>query len=236
MKIQDMVYRFKLAAQRVDTQTAPGLKIPQIIIYLNEAMMTLLKTRYGTNNNYQAALEAIQKRIDEWQRVIVPHEILNMEAVDGSENRFQTSLKDTEKPYLFLLRISGIGSQKDCINQRLNMFNAPSNNLDADLDDPNANPNFGWRESTYRLAQDQILAYSDGTFSVDSVDIDYLRYPLALDMAGYKHFDGTDSTDVDCELPDFLHQEIINQAVIDFELSEKHPGVESSMAKKKMEE
>lgn len=236
MKVREMVYRFKQKAQRVDTKSAPGLKLPQIIMYLNSGMMTLLKTRYGTNNNYRQTLESIQKRVDEWQKLIVPHEKLTSNNDLSDDSIYSFDLLDTAEKYLFLLRISTAGTKGNCKEQKLNTFFSPSNNLEADLDNPNAKPNFEWREVLYRFAQDKILAYSDSTFSIDSADIDYLRYPKAVDIAGYKHFDGSDSADVDCELPDFLHEEIINQAVIDFELSEKHPGVESSMAEKQMEE
>jgi hypothetical protein len=236
VKIQEMVYRFKLGAQRVDTKSAPGLKVPQIIMYLNGGMNNLLMQRYGPHNSYQSTLEAIQKRIDEWQRLIIPHEELSSNNDESEKGIYTFSLLETKQKYLFLLRIACYGSQGNCSKQKLNMFFSPSNNLEADLDNPNANPNFGWRESLHRIAQDKILAYSDKTFSIDTADIDYLRYPKALDITGYKHFDGEASVNADCELPEFLHEDIIKQAVIDFELSEKHPGVESSMTRKSMEE
>lgn len=235
MTAQEMVYHFKLKAQRVDTKTAPGLRIAQIIIYLNSGMESLLLQRYGPHNSYTAALEAIQKRIDEWQRLIVPHEILDSEQVDDTE-RYQFDITKTEKKYLFLLRIACFGTKGDCAKKRLTAWFSPSNNLEVDLDNPNAKPNFEWRECLYRLAEDKIIAYSDSTFSIDSADIDYLRYPKDIDITGYKHFDGSDSVVQDCELPKFLHEDIVDQAVINFELSEKHPGVQASIAKKNMSE
>lgn len=231
-----MIYQFKLRAQRVDTKTAPGLKIPQIIIYLNEGMMNLLKLRYGPNNAYRASLEAIQKRIDEWQKLIVPHEELTSTPFQSTNNIFEFDILSTAQKYLFLLRIACYGNKGGCNKQKLNMFFSPSNNLEADLDSPNTKPNFEWREALYRFAQDKILAYSDSTFSIDLANIDYLRYPKPIDIAGYTHFDGSASTNVDCELPPFLHPEILDQATIDFELSQKHPGVESSLMKKQMQE
>lgn len=235
MTVQEMVYQFRLRAQRVDTNSSPTLKTATIITFLNGGMNSLLKERYGTANKYQAALEGIQKRIDEWQRLIVPHEELTGTKVENT-NRFEFSIADTKEKYLFLLRAAFAGTKGSCQSQKLVGILSVSNNLEADLDNPNANPNFEWRECLYRLAQNNIIAYSDSTFSIDTADIDYLRYPKPIDIEGYEHFDKSPSANVDCELPDFLHSEIIDQAVVEFELSLKHPGIESSMAKKQITE
>lgn len=235
MTCQEMVYLFKLQSQRVDTEKAVGLKVAQIIIYLNMGMMQLLKTRYGLTNAYRASLESIQKRIDEWQRLIVAHESLQMTKVEDGLY-YYGDLKSTKKPYLFLLRAGFVGSKGDCAKQKLQSFYSQSDDLEINLDNPDANPNFEWRETLHRLSEDKILAYTDRTFSIDLADIDYLRYPVNIDIAGYIHFDGTASSNVDCELPEFLHSEIVNEAVICFTLGQNQPGVEAAAQLKSIEE
>lgn len=235
MTIKEMVYQFQLGASRVDANAARRLKTPQIIIYLNTGMLELLMQRYGPNNPYRATLESIQKRIDEWQRLIVTHEDLDGVA-DSPNNLFRFNLTDTEQDYLFLLRASFRGTKGDCKNQNIRGLITESDDLDVGLDNPDVKPNFDWRETLYRLAQDHILAYTDGTFSLERANIDYLRYPKALDIAGYTHFDGSDSADVDCELPIFLHKDIITQGILAYEFALKHPGVESTIAAKQQEE
>jgi len=234
MDIRAMVYQFRLQAQRVDTKSTTGIPLPQIIIYLNDGMMSLLLQRYGPNNAYRATLESIQKRIDEWQRLVIPHELIHSTA-DGPEI-YRFDLTATAQKYLFLLRCSFLGSNGKCGNQKFISHYSQSDDLDINLDNPNSNPNFEWRETLHRIAQDKIIAYTDGTFSLDKADIDYLRYPKALDIAGYTHFDNTPSVDSDCELPVFLHRDIVTEAVVLFELSFKQPGVESTAAMKQMEE
>lgn len=236
MTVQEMIYQFKLQAQRVDTKTSAGLAIAQIIIYLNMGMEQLLKRRYSTNNNYQASLEAIQKRIDEWQRLIVPHEDLPLSLFKDYDNVYFANLKDTKQRYLFLLRTHFEGSKDKCNKQRINTFFSASDDLNVDLDNPDAKPNFDWRETLHRLAEDKILAYSDGTFSLDIANIDYLRYPKPIDAKGFKHFDGTDSVDQECELPAFLHSEIINEAILCFNLGQNQPGTQAAAGAKQIEE
>jgi hypothetical protein len=55
--------------------------------------------------------------------------------------------------------------------------------------------------------------FTDGTFTPTKVYIMYLRYPVYIDKAGYKKFDGTDSTDVDCEFETYLEDELLDLAV-----------------------
>lgn len=231
-----MVYQFKLEANRIDSKSSQGLKIPQIISFLNRGMNQLLKTRYGSNNIYGATLESIQKRIDEWQRLIIPHETVKLSAESGT-NRYQASIKDFKEKYLFLLRCSFVASKKDCTDQLVyNTFLTQSDDLNFNLDDPDFVSNFEWREINYRLASDKLIAYSDSTFSIDSADIDYLRYPKLIDLEGYKDFDGNPSSTVECELPDFLHDEIVNEATLLFKLRLGSPDAEGSVAAKQMEE
>lgn len=223
-----MVYLFKMESQRVDTKSTTGIPLAQIIIYLNNGMISLLMQRYGPNNNYRATLESIQKRIDEWQRLVIPHEILD--CIPSDNGRFLADLKGTKEEYLFLLRSSFLGSKGKCGDCKFTSEYSQSDDLDSDLDNPNAKPNFEWREVLHRIAQDKIIAYTDGTFTLDRADIDYLRYPKALDIAGYEHFDGSPSKDVNCELPEFLHKDIVTEGVLAFELSFKQPGVEATAA------
>ena len=41
----------------------------------------------------------------------------------------------------------------------------------------------------------------------------YLRYPNYIDKAGYTKFDGTSSTNVNCELESYLEDELLNLTV-----------------------
>lgn len=235
MKAVEMVYQFKLEADRIDSKFSRGLKLPQIILFLNRGMNQLLKTRYGSNNNYQATFESIQKRIDEWQTLVVPHKTLDMQAVPNT-NRVEGKIADLTG-YLFLLRASFVASKNDCKDiPILNTQIVQSDDLNFNLDDPDFVSNFEWREVNYRLASDKIIAYTDSTFSISKADIDYLRYPKLIDIAGYEHFDGTASADVDCELPVFLHEEIVNEAVSLFKLRLGSPDAEASLIANQKEE
>lgn len=230
-----MVYQFRLDANRIDSNTTRKLEIPKILEYLNNGMLQLCVTRYGSNNTYRASLESIQKRIDEWQKLIVPHY-----KIDANEDEDNAGLYRSDLPlkdgYMFLLRCSFIASKNDCNNQLItNVHLIQTDDLNFNFDNPNSKSNFEWREVNYRLAQDQILAYTDSTFSINKTEIDFLRYPLPMDMIGYTRFDGTPGSDTDCELPVFLHREVVNEAVLLYKVALGQDPA-AALAKKQMEE
>jgi hypothetical protein len=55
--------------------------------------------------------------------------------------------------------------------------------------------------------------FTDGTFTPKKIYISYMRYPVYIDKSGYVKFDGTDSTDVDCELETYLEDELLDLTV-----------------------
>lgn len=232
-----MVYQFKLEANKVDSKLSQGLAWPAIVSYLNRGMMQLLKRRYGGNNNYRATLEQIQKRIDEWQKLIVSHKRLNG-TPNEKEKFFEFNLTDAQD-YLFLLRATFEVTKGDCRDQICYITRlTQSDDLNNNLDNPNTSSTFEWREINYRLSSDKILAYTDSSFSfsIDTAIIDHLRYPVSLDISGYTHFDGTPSTDIDCELPKFLHDEVVNEAVLLFKASLNHPDLQTSQVVQQIQE
>lgn len=227
MTAQEMAYQFKLRANRIDSKTAPDLSLPQIVAFLNLGMLQLLKKRYGLNNSYRETLESIQKRIDEWQLLIVPHELLPLSAED--DGRFAADLTKTEKPYLFLLRASFHGENAQCSKCKFNTQYVQRDDLNVKLDNPNERPNFEWRRVLHSIAQNKLLAYTDNTFTLTRAEVDYLRYPVKIDLEGYEHFDESASTNVDCELPIFLHDDIVDEAVARFKGSLNHPDAQAAV-------
>jgi hypothetical protein len=55
--------------------------------------------------------------------------------------------------------------------------------------------------------------YTDGTFNITAVKINYLKLPVQFDLEGYIKFDGSPSQTVNSDLPDFMIEDIITEAV-----------------------
>ncbi len=93
------------------------------------------------------------------------------------------------------------------------------------------NSSFEWGECNYRIAQDKVRAVTDGTFGIKSGVIDYLRYPRMIDMKGYKHFDGSQSADVESELPYFLFPDIVDEAKFIYAGAQPEADIQKAVAK-----
>jgi hypothetical protein len=207
-----MVYNFQLKADKLDSKNAANLQLPAIIMFLNEGQNSLALKRYGGRNTpYRTALEENQKRKDEFQRLIVPDE--SLKATRVSDEIYTADLTTTKEKYLFLLRTNVNATKKGCEHRKLKGILTETDDLDLVEGSSLEDSSFEWGDCIYRLAQDKIRMRSDGTFAITFAKIDYLRYPKEMDMAGYTRFDKSPSKDIPCELPDFLHYDVVDEAL-----------------------
>lgn len=223
-----MVYTFKLKADKLDSKSFANISIAAIIYLINEGLQSLINKRYGgLNTTYRAAFEEIQKRRDEFQTLIVPDEVLKMTKVN--DEVYTADLTKTNKPYMFLLRTNFYGNKRECLNRKLKGILVQTDDLDIMEDSTLEKSSFEWGEVLYRLAENKIRGNTDSTFSLKKASIDYLRYPAKIDMEGYEHFDGTQSTTVQCELPAFAHADIVEEALFVYNSSFNNPELQARL-------
>lgn len=227
MTTEDLVYTFKLKGDKLDSKSFANVRLPAIIYLLNEGMQSLINKRYGLNNNYRSSVEEIQKRRDEFSTLIVPDEVLRMTRVD--DEIYTADLKRTKKEYMFLMRTNFFGTKGECKERKMKGILSQVDDLDILTDSSLENSSFEWGEVLYRLAENKIRALTDLTFKLSKVRIDYLRYPEAIDMVGYKRFDGSPSTTVQCEMPKFMHPDIVEEAIFIYNSSFSNPDLQSRL-------
>lgn len=228
MIIQEIVYQFKIQAEVIDSKKSPDLDLPKIIIILNSAMLNLTKMKYGINNRMRQGFESTEKRIQDLQRLHVLDE--QLAPIAGDKLIYRFDLLKTKKPFLYMTRTRFTATKCGC-EDTLKGFDPQTDDLNLIQEGEFTTPSFEWRETNYRVADDKIHAESDGTFAITKALIDYLRYPVQMDMEGYEHFDESLSTDIQCELPDYLHQEIVDEAALEFKLWTENPAYQFAQLK-----
>ena len=67
ISVQELIYEFKLNMNKVNRQENVDIPVEDIIVYLNKAQMSWIKTRLNQNNIYKSGFESIRKRIDDLQ-------------------------------------------------------------------------------------------------------------------------------------------------------------------------
>jgi hypothetical protein len=225
-----MVYTFKLKADKLDSKSLANIQIPAIIYLINEGMVTLVKKRYGgLNTNYKAAYDEIQKRKDEFQRLVVPDTFIKMKKFDDETYTADLTELSAAKPYMFLLRTNFLATKDKCTDRKLVGVLTQVDDLDIATNSPLEQSSFEWGEAIFRIAEDKLRVTTDGTFKVTKAKIDYLRYPVRVDMAGYKRFDGTQSSSIQCELPAFVHDDIVEEALFIYNSSFNNPELQARL-------
>lgn len=228
MTTQELVYSFKLKADKLDSKSFANIKLAAIIYLLREGEQALINKRYGgLNTNYKAAFEEIQKRRDEFQRILVPDEMLKVTRVD--DEVYTADLKECKREYMFLARTNAFANKGECKNRKLKGILVQTDDLDIISDSPLEKSSFEWGEVNFRLAEDKIRFMTDSTFVIKKARIDYLRYPTPIDMKGYTHFDGTPSVNQDCELPRFMHGDIVEEALLIYDSSFNNPELQARL-------
>lgn len=176
--------------------------------------MVIVKTRYGVRNNDQLGFEATQKRIDDLSSLVVKYPLQPAITPTSIGNGvLEVKLSDLVHPYLFLIR--AYGNAQDC-DDLISLKFTQHDDLNYLLDDPFNAPskqeipyNFG-RSSTD--AGSSIYIYP-GNVDLIKVFVDYIKTPVLMNLGNYTYIDGNILPQTSSELPEHMHNELVDVAV-----------------------
>ena len=211
-----LLYKLDQRLNKLATNTHQFIPVEDKILALNEGQNLLIKTKISQNNIYKLGLDAFKKRYADLQFLIEgyeKHELVT-DLVDQHLHKYSASLDILTPEMMFYLSSYVLGDKGDCKDQILTspiplVKHADLPNL---LKNSNYRPSFEWREILSDISSDNISFYSDGTFDIKRAFISYIRYPRKIGFEGYVHFDGSDSKTVDCELPEYMEDELLDNA------------------------
>lgn len=218
MTIRDMHYDFKQKLNRLDSQKYRGLVVPQIDWKLGEAQEVFVKMVAQPRLRSQLGFEVNQRTIDDIRTIVIdqkPSDYITPSVFD--ETSFITALPPD---YWFLAKIKIIASKGNC--KGVLLYDSQNVQHDDETESSSfSKSSFEWRTSNYRFNSEGIRTFTDGTFTIDKVGLEYLKRPRAMynaqDWAGgsYVGLDGQTYTGAqDCELPEGTHREIVDIAVM----------------------
>jgi len=212
ISVHDLVYEFKLILNKVNRQDNVDVPIEDILVYLNRAQISWIKTKINPNNVYKAGYDSIRKRIDDLQKLKVDNvAIPPVKTNDLLYLGYDCSL-DNIKDYMFYLSSYAVAKKNKC-EKTLTIDLIRHGDLATRYLDANFSPSFEWRNTLATLGDDKLTVYTGEDFQVKQVYLTYLRYPKQIDMQGYTRLDGNLSADQDCELPEYAKDDLIDLAV-----------------------
>jgi hypothetical protein len=218
MSIKKMHYDLKVKLNKVDSQQYRNLLIPEIDWALNEAQSIFIKRIAEPRKMQQVfdfGFEKNQRNIDDI-RTIVKDSVSQM-AIKIDDFKYKVELPED---YMYLVSCKAIASKGNC-------FNVITECVLRQHDDsfefsPFDKSSFEWREINIRFYDGGIKAFSDGTFTISSLELDYIKKPVYIHNA--EDF-GSSSQYIlpngilltgfqDCELPFQTHAEIVDIAAL----------------------
>lgn len=123
-----------------------------------------------------------------------------------------------------------ISSKGECTDRPLIVWNIKSSDKNVLLQDENNKPSFEYEETLALINKAMVNVYFTD-FTVDELYLTYYREPNKIDLIGYINLDGSQSTNIDPDLPDsqvdeildYCYKEImrVNQDVQGFQLAQQ---------------
>lgn len=218
ISVDSLLYKVDQKLNKLSTNSHQQIPLEDKILVLNEAQLKLIKQKVdGISVVSGIGLDGFKKRYEDLQSLIMGynHQPLPLIATNRELNQWTANIHTLSPSYMFYIDSYMLADKGRCkgriiwINQDL----AKHGDLSLLLKNDHYKPSFEFQESFNIISSDEISVYTDGTFTPTELYLMYMRYPVYIDKAGYIKFDGTPSTDVDCELEAYLEDELLDLAV-----------------------
>jgi hypothetical protein len=217
ISVDSLLYEIDQRLNKLATNEHQQIPIEDKLIALNESQTKLIKIKVSTNNIYKLGLDAFKKRYQDLQFLIENPEDhpLKLTLSDKYLNKYIAYIDQLDPKFMFYIDAYVIADKGICKNRVIytNADLVKHADITILLNDSNFKPSFEYQETIIDIATDELHIYTDGTFEPKNLYLQYIRYPKAIDKEGYVHFDGSDSTDQDCELEDYLKDELLDLTV-----------------------
>ncbi len=235
---QQLLYKLDMRLNKKSSNEHQSIPKEDKILALNEAQIKLIKKKVGTNNIYGLGLDSFKKRYEDLQQLIVQFEPLSVSFTADIYSSWEADLGALTHKFMFPLDMYALCTKGSCTKRVVYLSKLIKHgDLSTLMFNTHYTPSFEWQESFAVISGNKIITYTDGTFVVDQFNLSYMRYPQKIDAAGYINFDSTPSTDQDCELPDYLEDELLDLAVLELAMdTENTPVIQYNETRNKTNE
>lgn len=218
MTVQEMHYDFKMKLNKIDSEQYRNLRVPEIDWLLNEAQEFFIKSvAFPRVPNY-LGFETSQRTIDDIRTIVVENKQLEKDLIN-SEDRQKVFVLPTD--YMFYISAKVTVSKTQCGLKEVRLLIKQHD--DKFEESPFDNSSFEWGDINATFDSKGLRVYSDGTFDVENVKLNYIKEPAYIHNASdfkpegqYKSLKtGLNLTGrQNCELPNQTHREIVDIAVM----------------------
>jgi len=218
IQVDSLLYKIDQRLNKLSTNDHQQIQLEDKILALNEAQIKLIKQKVdGISVVSGLGLDAFKKRYEDLQSLVVTYDkgVLPLIEADKTLHRWEANIHALDPKYMFYIDSYILADKGRCKNRKIwiNRDLAKHGDLQFILNNTHYNPSFEYQETFNWLSSDAVSVFTDGTFIPSNIYVMYMRYPVYIDKEGYVKFDGTNSTNQDCELETYLEDELLDLTV-----------------------
>ena len=214
--VDSLLYKIDQKLNKLSTNEHQQIPLEDKILALNEAQIKLIKQKVdGQSTVSGLGLDAFKKRYEDLQKLVVNYKDLSLVLKNAKLNQYAADLSLLTPKYMFYVDSYVIATKGLCVDRQIwiNKDLSKHGDLSLLLNNDHYKPSFEYQETFNSLSSNEMSIYTDGTFTPSKLWVSYMRYPVYIDKVGYIRFDGTASTNVDCELELYLEDELLDLTV-----------------------
>jgi hypothetical protein len=216
--VDSLLYKIDQRLNKLSTNDHQQIQLEDKILALNEAQIKLIKQKIdGFSTLSGLGLDSFKKRYEDLQSLVVNYVDgkLSLSIKNKELNQWMANIHKLVPKYMFYVDSYILANKGRCKNRKIwiNRDLAKHGDLQFILNNDHYKPSFEYQETFNFISSDEISVFTDGTFTPTEIYISYMRYPVYIDKEGYIKFDGTDSTNQDCELETYLEDELLDLTV-----------------------
>lgn len=206
MKPQTAVIKLRLRLNKSHSSDYDNILDWAAVEAINKAAIEYTRRNLKGNNPQKESAEETLSTLEDLNFLLTPI------TLKGRNNKLFFESSPLPSNYLRYSRIIPMGNNGKCFNQQFKPMLVEEANIPEMLMDWSFKPDFEWRHVLMTRVGQKIRIYTNEDFIVDDINLLYYRYPKKMDIEGYTHEDGTDSTNVDLEFKDDIAEIIIDEA------------------------
>lgn len=232
MNIGKMQFEVKRKLNRLDSQQNRNFKIPVLDNIINEAIEIYIASIAQPRVQNQLGFETSQRSIDDIRTIVIDRKPIKTTKIDSKS--YTISLPTD---YQYFISATALIKKQGCEDRTARCI--PTQHDDRFEESVFDDSSFGWREVNIWFYEGGIKIFTDGTFDIDTVYLNYIRKhkyvhnaEAFLPAKQYISLDGVLlKGSQDCELPEPTHREIVDIAVLLMAMELQLPDIQIKQAK-----
>lgn len=216
IKTDTLLYQIDFKLNKLGTNRGQFIPVEDKLLALNEAQMRLIKKKVNLNNLYRLGFDSFKSRYQDLQNLVVDYEQVTPTKTLSSLNTYIFDISQLKNKYYLPVDMYVLADKGSCKNHIIYIPRITKHgDITTLLNNPHYTPSFSYQEALASISGDNVIIYTGGDFEVKNVMFSYIRYPKVIDREGYEHLDGSMSANQDCELPEYLQDELLELAIME---------------------